>query len=215
VRAFVRAFDAHVTLLNVVSLQRSIVPGTVREAEAYMTATRAGLEEQGIAAEAIVRRGDPAPVIIAVVDEVDADLILMTSRGRGSLGRLVLGSVTDAVLAGCQKPVLLFSESAPAQAVSEVTRRQSAYLATVIWNKQATGIYTGADAKRELEHLSALGLDREILFSTYQALEQEGGIPFLWLDIAFQMETLRSYLPHEIESAVEPQVPSLPDALAA
>jgi nucleotide-binding universal stress UspA family protein len=58
-----------------------------------------------------VQRGRPegnaAEAILACARRLGADLIAMTTHGRGGLGRLVLGSVADEVLRGASRPVLL------------------------------------------------------------------------------------------------------------
>lgn len=45
--------------------------------------------------------------ILDVADELGADLIVMASHGRGGLGRALLGSVTDKVMRGSDRPVLI------------------------------------------------------------------------------------------------------------
>jgi nucleotide-binding universal stress UspA family protein len=45
--------------------------------------------------------------ILEVAEERDVDVIVMASHGRGGLRRLVLGSVTDKVLRGANRPVLI------------------------------------------------------------------------------------------------------------
>ena len=73
-------------------------------------------------------------------------------------------------------------------------------MATVIWNKEVRGLYTKEEAERELERLVALGLDRSVLFSVYQAEEHQGA-PCPWLDINFQMNALRKFLPENAASS--------------
>ena len=53
------------------------------------------------------RRGDPAHEIIAAAQEMKMDLIIMGNRGRGPLGGLILGSVSERVLHGSRIPVLI------------------------------------------------------------------------------------------------------------
>jgi nucleotide-binding universal stress UspA family protein len=53
------------------------------------------------------RGGDPGQEIMAVAREMKADLIIMGSRGRGQLGGLILGSVSERVLHGSHTPVLI------------------------------------------------------------------------------------------------------------
>ena len=45
--------------------------------------------------------------VLNIADERGADLIAMASHGRGGVRRLVLGSVTDKVLRGSSRPVLI------------------------------------------------------------------------------------------------------------
>jgi nucleotide-binding universal stress UspA family protein len=45
--------------------------------------------------------------IIAVADEVDADLVVTGSRGLGRLRSLLLGSVSDGLLHHCRRPTLV------------------------------------------------------------------------------------------------------------
>ena len=58
-----------------------------------------------IPSEIRVSRGDASSSIVAAADE--ADLVVMSSHGRGGLRRLALGSVTDAVIRGSGKPVFV------------------------------------------------------------------------------------------------------------
>ncbi len=44
-----------------------------------------------------------------------------------------------------------------------------------------------------------------MLFSSYQGLEEVGGIPFGWPDINFQMRALLTFLPEEIEGLEQDQ----------
>lgn len=50
---------------------------------------------QNVAVEIRVMRGDPAGNLIDLVGREPADLVIMTSRGRGGFRRLMLGSVAD------------------------------------------------------------------------------------------------------------------------
>ena len=49
----------------------------------------------------------PAPAILGLAEEEDADLIALGTHGRGGLRRLVLGSVADKVIRGTHRPVLV------------------------------------------------------------------------------------------------------------
>jgi nucleotide-binding universal stress UspA family protein len=63
--------------------------------------------EQGIATEAIERAGKPAFTICDVADEVNADLIVMGSRGLGLTDGNVQDSVTSRVISLSPCPVLV------------------------------------------------------------------------------------------------------------
>jgi hypothetical protein len=112
------------------------------------------------------------------------------------MDKLFMGSVADAVLTASTTPVLLLNESARLAQSNEETRLESAYLATVVWNKRARGLLTEEEAGRELERLAGAGLDRTVLFSTYAAQEEHRS-PLAWLDIEFQVSTLRRFFPED------------------
>lgn len=65
------------------------------------------LERAGIKYEATWQVGEPAAAILELASKLNVDLIVMGSRGRGDFSRLVLGSVSNKVLAGSKVPVLL------------------------------------------------------------------------------------------------------------
>lgn len=51
--------------------------------------------------------GNPPEALCNLADELDADLIVVGSRGIGAVGRLLLGSVSDRLLHTCKRPVLV------------------------------------------------------------------------------------------------------------
>jgi nucleotide-binding universal stress UspA family protein len=208
-----KEFGATLCLAHVVA--PGILPGGgAREAQAYVLAVSEGLREQGLEPETYVRRGDPAGTIVILAEEIDASMIIMVPRGRSGIGKLVLGSVTDSVLAYSGKPVLLLSEAANGASIDEEARRRAVYLATFIWNRRARGIYTPDQASEQLERLATLGLDRAVLEGTYKAWEDQN-VTFGWLDIDFQMETLRAYYPDEVAGDGGGLLVEYPEAKAA
>jgi len=54
----------------------------------------------------IARRGDPAPVIVTVADELKVDLIVMPTHGGQGIERMILGSVAERVVREARRPVL-------------------------------------------------------------------------------------------------------------
>lgn len=63
--------------------------------------------KQGVKAEGQAGTGSPATVIIEVAANLEDCLIVMSTHGLGGLQRMVLGSVTDKVVRGTGRPVLV------------------------------------------------------------------------------------------------------------
>jgi nucleotide-binding universal stress UspA family protein len=59
-----------------------------------------------------VEVGDPGGVIVAVAREIDADVIVLGSHGRGVLKRVFLGSASEHVLHHAPCPVLVIRQGA-------------------------------------------------------------------------------------------------------
>ena len=83
------------------------VPTQAKKAHAYLEPMVAGLRDRGMRVEGMVREGDPVREILAGATEAGADLIAMTTHGRSGLGRLLFGSVAEAVLRRAEIPVFL------------------------------------------------------------------------------------------------------------
>ncbi len=62
---------------------------------------------QGVAVETIVVNDEPASAILKAVAAHDAGLLVMSTHGRGGLGRWLYGSIADSVLRHSPVPVLL------------------------------------------------------------------------------------------------------------
>jgi nucleotide-binding universal stress UspA family protein len=77
------------------------------DAEEYLAPLAVELRGKGVRVTSQVRRGVPAPEIVAAAREAGADLIAMTTHGRGGLGRIIFGSVAQDVLRHAEIPVFL------------------------------------------------------------------------------------------------------------
>jgi nucleotide-binding universal stress UspA family protein len=80
--------------------------------ERYLAKIRGWLESShpGISVETRVELGPVARTLIAMSDDVDADLVVITTHGRGAWQRAWLGSVADGIIRGATRPVLLIRE---------------------------------------------------------------------------------------------------------
>jgi nucleotide-binding universal stress UspA family protein len=83
------------------------IEGRRTNAEEYLAPIAVELRNKAVRVEIQVRRGNPADQIVAVARETGADFIAMSTHGRGGLGRLVFGSVAQAVLRHVEIPVFL------------------------------------------------------------------------------------------------------------
>jgi nucleotide-binding universal stress UspA family protein len=81
------------------------------EAEAYLMPLARELRANGVRVTTAVRCGEPVSEILAGVREAKADLIIMTTHGRTGFGRLLFGSVAEAVLRQADVPVFLMRQT--------------------------------------------------------------------------------------------------------
>ena len=123
-----RRFDASLVVLRAVSARAplgAVTPGAAalvhpagvmeasaaaderEEAARYLRNAAEALSGRGVAAVPEPELGDPADAILRRARELPADLIVMTSHGRGGLTRAVFGSVADRVLRDTPCPVLV------------------------------------------------------------------------------------------------------------
>jgi nucleotide-binding universal stress UspA family protein len=63
--------------------------------------------QHGVLCRVELLQGDAAREIVRLADAVDADVIVMGSRGRGALAGMLRGSVSQAVLHGSRRSVLI------------------------------------------------------------------------------------------------------------
>ena len=68
----------------------------------------------GVAVDFLVWEGDPGESIIEAAIAESADLIVVGSHGRGTVGRFLIGSVSDHVVRNAQCPVLVVRTGGPA-----------------------------------------------------------------------------------------------------
>jgi universal stress protein A len=127
--------DMKVVLLNVVEpLTRGIaddiylptledVEARRRDAEEYLAPMAAELRSRGVAVTWQVRRGRPAEEILAAAHESSVDMIAMATHGRTGFGRLLFGSVAEAVLRKAAVPVFMIRQPEAVAAAVPVSAR--------------------------------------------------------------------------------------------
>ena len=102
---------------DVAAAQAEVVEAAQAEHSRIAEDAAVRLRAAGRAVETRLRTGDAAGEIISEADDLGADLIVVGSRGRTGLARLVLGSVARNVLHGSRASVLVVH--APAHAESQ------------------------------------------------------------------------------------------------
>ena len=91
-----------------VPLPEPVSPQEPKElARRQLERARMSLASRKVEGEYLVELGDPAERLLDVADQRDADLIVVGSRERGFLERLLGGSVDEAVVRRSERDVLL------------------------------------------------------------------------------------------------------------
>ena len=125
------------TLFLLRAAEASTWPGTdateeqvrvVGEAQEYLASVVTSLARQGFRkVKTAVWYGAPASAIVEAARVEKADLIVMTTHGRSGLGRLILGSVAEAVVRGTSTPILLLrADGAPIQSPLGIAEEHTA-----------------------------------------------------------------------------------------
>jgi nucleotide-binding universal stress UspA family protein len=77
------------------------------QARAALELVAKGVRQSGHAVRIEVAVGDPTARIVDTAADMNATMIVMTSHGRGALGRLIFGSVADGVSRTADVPVMI------------------------------------------------------------------------------------------------------------
>lgn len=127
--------DAEIVLLQVVTPLSAaemlasagvVAPDTLLlrqlEARQYLAKVEQRLTAKGLRVRSGLRSGVPAAEIVSAATASRADLIAMTTHGRSGLGRVLFGSVAEAVLRTAPGPVLMIRMPAIVDAGTHQTR---------------------------------------------------------------------------------------------
>ena len=103
----VRTYQSRLVLLSVVEAQADSGMNSESEVAKLLQGAKALFSNEGIEAEIIEREGIPSFTICDVADEINANLIVMGSRGLGLAGENTKESVTHRAIDLAPCPVLI------------------------------------------------------------------------------------------------------------
>jgi nucleotide-binding universal stress UspA family protein len=90
--------------------QRQVAAAAMAPLEAEVREVRA----RGVGVQVVVRSGDLAATLLEVAEDVDADLVVVGTRGSGGTDELLLGSVARTVADRARRPTLVVPATAGA-----------------------------------------------------------------------------------------------------
>lgn len=94
-----RLCNAHLIFLRVAQ------PEQTQEAAQYLYEVNQEAHYHSLDTEAMVRYGSPAERIVDTANEMEVDLVILSSHGRTGLSRQVFGSVAETVMRTANCPV--------------------------------------------------------------------------------------------------------------
>ena len=98
---------SHMVSMNGFGLMGYVPYEPTKLDEKVLDDAKAVAEEQDVPATTELLRGDPAHEIVAYADAMDVDLIVVGSRGHGTVASAVLGSVSRGIVSATKRPVLV------------------------------------------------------------------------------------------------------------
>jgi len=99
------------TPMETESMRRHLLEHSA-QAEKYLAALAAKLQDKGINTEYVVMPGRAGEAIVDYAAANNVDLIALSTHGRGGISRAFLGSVADFVLKNSGLPILLIRPQA-------------------------------------------------------------------------------------------------------
>jgi nucleotide-binding universal stress UspA family protein len=101
-------YDFYPTPTTAVTEYSSAIHDATPYATEYLERLAAQLQERHrLRVEIEVDMGEPAALIIEAAARLNVDAIVMSTHGRSGLGRWLFGSVTQKVLSGSTRPVMV------------------------------------------------------------------------------------------------------------
>ncbi len=116
--AFAKAYGGALKVLSVVDVPTEFyaeapkaVEDLVRKAKGFVADVKKQAEAAGVPAETFVGEAEAYQAVNNLAQEQKADMIVLGSHGRTGLRRLLMGSVTEAVIGHASCPVLVVKSS--------------------------------------------------------------------------------------------------------
>ena len=118
-RTLGQVYDSELTLLSVPQIPETenyrapadVVENLRAEAEAkmknFLDAVARALEKDGLRVSTLVKGSRPATTIVETAEEEDYSLILLTSNGRGTFDRMIMGADSERVVGSTNRCVLM------------------------------------------------------------------------------------------------------------
>jgi nucleotide-binding universal stress UspA family protein len=118
-RAFGKVFGSELILVSVPAIPqvenyrapadvlKSIRSKAVKNMQKFLDAVARSLRKDGLRVRTLVTGSMPARSIVEVANQEDVDMIMLTSRGRGGLDLLLMGSVAQRVVQNSDAPVFM------------------------------------------------------------------------------------------------------------
>lgn len=106
-RSFARSYGSKLELLTVINSENSKPSGNEKSLEEYLELVTTLITDDGLDAEYHIRKGDPATEIDKLAGDLTADLIIMTTHGKFSVGNILSTSIAQNVLQKTLTPTLL------------------------------------------------------------------------------------------------------------
>jgi len=92
-------------------LAQTAVHEQEERSKGYITEIEEGLKKEGFKTSTLLRIGSVAETILGVAEELEVDVIAMSTHGRTGPARWLLGSIAERVVHNSKIPVLLIRAS--------------------------------------------------------------------------------------------------------
>jgi nucleotide-binding universal stress UspA family protein len=159
----------------------------------------ASMQHQDVEWEPILLEGHPSTRIAEVADDLDVDIVVVATHGRGAVQRFFLGSVTNELLHTLKRPLLIVREGSRA---GRDTGGDELKLEKIV-----VGCDFSADGELALSVASSLAQELQAELTLLHVLE-----PPAYQDLTPSTRALAEDLRAAVRSAVEGRLAALVDA---